>query len=93
MKKLFVYMLLMPMLSVAMLGCTSNLISKAEHNGWRLGAQTYTFNHFTLVQSFDKLQSLNLKYAEVYFGQVLGEGFGKEVMDFSYETGNTFENS
>lgn len=83
MRKLFVYLLFIPTLAVVVPGCTSNNVGKAEQNGWRLGAQTYTFNHFTLVQTLDKLQSLNLRYAEVYFGQELGEGFGKEVMDFN----------
>jgi sugar phosphate isomerase/epimerase len=64
-------------------GCSTSKESIAEKNGWKLGAQTYTFNHFNLVQTLDKMHYLNLKYAEVYFGQPLGEGFDtSEVMDY-----------
>jgi sugar phosphate isomerase/epimerase len=71
------------LLFVSITGCSTIQENKAEKNGWKLGAQTYTFNHFSLVQTFDKMQSLHLKYAEVYFGQLLGEGFDTaEVMDY-----------
>jgi L-ribulose-5-phosphate 3-epimerase len=68
-------------------GCEKNRVTVAEQNGWKIAAQTYTFNHFTLVQTLDKLKTLKLKYAEIYFGQPLGEGFGKEVMNDHLDAG------
>jgi sugar phosphate isomerase/epimerase len=56
--------------------------SKAARAGWLLGAQSYTFNKFTFVETLDKMQQLGLKYVEVYFGQKLGEGF-EGNMDFN----------
>jgi len=63
-------------------GCSKKQVSIAEQNGWALGAQTYTFHQFTLVQTLEKIQTLNLKYAEIYFGQKLGEGFGDDLVDY-----------
>jgi len=47
-----------------------------------MGVQSYTFHKFTFVETLDKLQTLELQYVEVYFGQRLGEGFGDQKMDF-----------
>jgi len=74
-------------LAFLMAGCARKQVTVAEQNGWKLGAQTYTFNHFTLVQTFDKMKTLKLKYAEVYFGQKLGEGFGDATMDYHLGAG------
>jgi sugar phosphate isomerase/epimerase len=82
MKKLGFFSFHAAMAVMLMAGCAKNPTTLAEQNGWKIAAQTYTFNHFTLVQTLDKLKTLNLKYAEIYFGQQLGEGFGKEVMDY-----------
>lgn len=41
----------------------------AEKLGWKLGAQTYSFNRFTLFEAIDKAASVGLKYAEAYPGQ------------------------
>jgi len=49
---------------------------------WKVGVQSYTFHKFTFVETLDKLQTLELQYVEVYFGQPLGEGFGEQKMDF-----------
>lgn len=42
--------------------------------GWKLGAQSYTFNRFTLAQALDKLDSCGLSYVECYPGQTIGGG-------------------
>ncbi len=56
--------------------------NKVARAGWLLGAQSYTFNKFTFVETLNKMQQLGLKYVEVYFGQKLGEGF-EGNMDFN----------
>jgi sugar phosphate isomerase/epimerase len=43
----------------------------AEKLGWRLGCQSYTFNHFTFYEAVDKVASLGLHYIEAYPGQKL----------------------
>ena len=52
---------------------------------WKVGAQAYTFHKFTFVETLDKLETLGLQYVEVYYGQLLGEGFGEQRMDFSMD--------
>lgn len=52
--------------------------SKAEKMGWRLGAQSYSFHKFTLTEALDKIQSLGLKYVEVYPGHKLGGKWGDQ---------------
>ncbi|MGX5818869.1 sugar phosphate isomerase/epimerase family protein [Chitinophaga lutea] len=42
--------------------------------GWQFGAQSYTFNRFTLEQALDKLDSCGLQYVECYPGQTIGAG-------------------
>lgn len=52
--------------------------------GWKLGAQAYSFNRFTLAEALDKLDSCGLKYVECYPGQTIGGGIeGK--MDFKMD--------
>jgi len=52
---------------------------------WKVGAQSYTFHRFTFVETLDKLQSLDLQYVEIYFGQRLGEGFDDQRMSFGMD--------
>ncbi|WP_295124959.1 sugar phosphate isomerase/epimerase [uncultured Chitinophaga sp.] len=40
--------------------------------GWKLGAQSYTFNRFTLTEALKKLDSCGLSYVECYPGQTIG---------------------
>jgi sugar phosphate isomerase/epimerase len=40
-------------------------------DGWRLGAQAYTFNRFTFYEAIDKTASLGLEWIEAYPGQRL----------------------
>lgn len=49
---------------------------------WKVGAQSYTFHKFTFIEALDKIKSLDLNYVEIYYGQLLGEGFGEQRMDF-----------
>ena len=52
--------------------------------GWKLGAQAYSFNRFTLAEALDKLDSCGLKYVECFPGQTIGGGIeGK--MDFKMD--------
>ena len=52
-----------------------------EALGWKLGAQTYTFNRFSFIEALDKIDSCGLKYVEAYSTQNVGGGIeGK--MDF-----------
>lgn len=39
---------------------------------WKIGIQTWTFNHFTLAQALDKVDSAGVKDVECYWGQPLG---------------------
>ena len=39
---------------------------------WKIGIQTWTFNHFTLAQALDKVDSAGVKDIECYWGQPLG---------------------
>jgi sugar phosphate isomerase/epimerase len=47
---------------------------KASKLGWKLGAQAYTFNRFTLAQALDKMDTCGLEYVECYNGQTIGGG-------------------
>lgn len=46
----------------------------ASKLGWKLGAQAYTFNRFTLAQALDKMDSCGIQYVECYNGQTIGDG-------------------
>ena len=49
--------------------------------GWKLGAQAYTFNHFTFFEAVDKTKESGMSYIEAFPGQTIGDGIeGK--MDF-----------
>lgn len=50
----------------------------APKTTWKLAMQSYTFHKFTLMEAFDKVQSLGIHYVEVYPGHPLGAGFGSE---------------
>ena len=43
------------------------------YNGWRLGAQAYTFRKFTFFEAVDKTASLGLNWIEAYPGQSLSK--------------------
>ena len=50
--------------------------------GWKLGAGTYTFNRFTLVEAIDKIDSCGLKYAEIFPEHIIGGGISG-TMDYN----------
>lgn len=57
---------------------------KEAKMGWKLGAQAYSFNRFTLAEALDKLDSCGLQYVECFPGQTIGGGIeGK--MDFKMD--------
>src|SRR5438105_4469339 len=41
--------------------------------GWRLGCQAYTFRAMTLFETIDTLNSLGIRYLEMYPGQKLSK--------------------
>ncbi len=43
------------------------------YEGWRLGAQAYTFNRYTFYEALDKMASLGLDWVEMYPGQVISK--------------------
>ncbi len=51
----------------------ANGAPNAEKLGWRLGCQTYSFNHYTFFEAVDKVASLGLKVLEAYPGQRLSQ--------------------
>ena len=66
------------MLVLVVSGCAvAENIPLTEHpqtdvyNGWRLGAQAYSFNRFTFFEAVDKVASLGMDCIEAYPGQTL----------------------
>ncbi len=51
----------------------------AEKMGWKIAAQSYTFNRFTLMEAMDKCADLGIKYIEVYPGHRLGGKWDKQT--------------
>jgi len=49
--------------------------------GWKLGAQAYTFNHFTFFEAVDKTKESGMSYIEAFPGQTIGGGID-DKMDF-----------
>ncbi|MGE7776263.1 sugar phosphate isomerase/epimerase family protein [Chitinophaga sp. NPDC101104] len=52
--------------------------------GWKLGAQAYSFNRFTLSEALDRIDSCKLQYVECYNGQTIGGGIDGK-MDFKMD--------
>ena len=50
-----------------------------EKLGWKLGAQAYTFRLFTFAEALDNIVSSNLKYVEMFPGQVVGAGSTERI--------------
>jgi len=67
-----------------LMGSMAMAQDKAEQLGWKLGAQAYTFNRFTLAEALDKIDSCGLKYVECYPGQKIGGGI-EGTMDFKMD--------
>lgn len=69
-------------------GCVQgdNSITKAQKQGWNLSMQSYTFHLFTVMESLEKTQELDIRFIEIYPGQKLGSGFGEAI--FGYQLGN-----
>ena len=65
--------------------CAAFVSCQKTSGTWKVGAQSYTFHRFTFVETLDKLQSLDLQYVEIYFGQRLGEGFDDQRMSFGMD--------
>lgn len=62
--------------SVFIAGCTTTRQAQRPESkfGWKLGAQSYTFNRFTFAQALDKIDSCGLGYVEAFPGQNIGGG-------------------
>ncbi len=89
MKHLFFFSLLSILL--AGIGCNSGESKDLSSStypetafGWKLGAGTYTFNHFTFFQAADKIDSCGLKYIEIFPEYVIGGGI-EGSMDFNMD--------
>ncbi len=50
-----------------------------EKLGWKLGSQAYTFRLFTFAEALDNIVSSNLKYVEMFPGQVVGAGSTERI--------------
>ena len=81
-------LLLLAVTCICCYGCTTLSSSGAKNNrypeerlGWKLGAQTYTFNRFTFLEALRKIDSCGLKFAEAYPQQKLG-GQMEGMMDY-----------
>lgn len=53
--------------------------------GWRLSAQTYTFNRFTFFEAVDKTLGAGLKSVEAFNGQEIGGGI-EGSMDYKMDS-------
>ncbi|WP_339924493.1 sugar phosphate isomerase/epimerase [uncultured Cyclobacterium sp.] len=49
--------------------------------GWKVGSQAYTFRLFSLEETLEKLNSIGVKYVEMYPGQKISKS-GNETTDF-----------
>jgi sugar phosphate isomerase/epimerase len=60
---------------------------------WKLGSQAYTFRLFSLEETLEKLNSIGVKYVELYPGQTIEKG-GEETTAFaeSQESRETIKN-
>jgi len=74
MKKLRNALILAGGLAVALFAKSAVAQSRADALGWKLGAQAWTFNHFTLAEALDKMDSCGIQYVEAFPGQVIGGG-------------------
>ncbi len=79
---------LLALLAVVLLTNNSKAQDRPEEKlGWKLGAQAYSFNHFTFAEAVAKTDSCGLKYIEAYPGQTIGGGVeGKMDFTMSAET-------
>lgn len=65
----------------------SSTTAQAQRNpesklNWNLGAQAWTFHHFTFFEAIDKIKECGLSYVEAFPGQTIGGGIeGK--MDYN----------
>lgn len=50
--------------------------------GWKVGSQAYTFRLFSLEETLEKLNSIGVKYVEMYPGQKISKS-GNETTDFN----------
>lgn len=50
--------------------------------GWKVGSQAYTFRLFSLEETLEKLNSIGVKYVEMYPGQKISKS-GNETTDFT----------
>lgn len=56
--------------------CLSSFLTLAQNDipsGWKLGSQAYTFRLFTFEEALEKLNSIGVKYVELYPGQKISK--------------------
>ncbi|WP_236975208.1 sugar phosphate isomerase/epimerase family protein [Membranihabitans maritimus] len=73
MKKVIFYLAIM-LITVFLQPAIGQNTMGAEKLGWKIGSQAYTFRVFTLEEALDKMNSLGLKYVELYGNQKIGAG-------------------
>ncbi|MCW3464731.1 sugar phosphate isomerase/epimerase family protein [Chitinophaga nivalis] len=74
MKKLRNAFMLAGGMAMALLTQSAGAQARADALGWKLGAQAWTFNHFTLAEALEKMDSCGIQFVEAYPGQVIGGG-------------------
>jgi sugar phosphate isomerase/epimerase len=73
--------LLVATLCASIYGCATRKVYQEEKLGWKLGAQTYTFNRFSFLEALKKVDSCGLRFIEAYPTQKLG-GNLEGTMDY-----------
>ncbi|AKP53119.1 sugar phosphate isomerase/epimerase family protein [Cyclobacterium amurskyense] len=58
-----------------------NQAQEGMPKGWKVGSQAYTFRLFSLEETLEKLNSIGVKYVEMYPGQKISKS-GNETTDF-----------
>src|SRR5690606_41919658 len=57
--------------------------------GWKVGSQAYAFRLFTLEEALGKLNTLGLKYVELYPGQKIGTVLGDATTSHNADADTT----
>lgn len=70
-------------LTLSLFGFYSTVVGQAKYPenklNWKLGSQAYTFRLYTFAQALDKIDSCDLRYVEIFPGQVIGDGSTEKV--------------
>jgi len=67
------------LLCCAMLPAAAAEFEPIAVDGWKLGAQAYTFRKLGLLETIDQVAALGIEYLEAYPGQSVGGEFDKAI--------------